>query len=107
MGADAAMVIAFQQVGGSQALRILDGGKKLAEKLQGNILVRAGDYLPLRIAVISTREHKKNRIRDEASVDYAVSAGALLPASLTYRRYVNGDLLVESTYRYVGWEPRK
>src|SRR5205823_3092471 len=44
MGADAALVIAFKQVGGNQALRILDGGKKLAEKLQGHLLVREGDY---------------------------------------------------------------
>jgi hypothetical protein len=107
VGADAALVIAFQQVGGNQALRILDGGKKLAEKLQGQILVRQGDYLPLRITLNSTREHKKNQIRDEASVDYEVSAGALLPASLIYRRFVNGDLVVESTYRYVLWEPLK
>lgn len=105
IGADVALVIAFQQVGGDQALRILDGGKKLAEKLQGQVLVRQGDYLPLRISLNSNREHKKNHIRDEASVDYALTGGTLLPASLTYRRYVNNDLLVESTYRYVAWEP--
>jgi hypothetical protein len=107
VGADAALVIDFKQVAGNQALRIQDGGKKLAEKLQGQILAREGDYLPLRIALNSTREHKKNHIRDEAIVDYAVSAGALLPASLTYRRFLNGDLIVESTYRYMSWEPLK
>jgi hypothetical protein len=107
VGADAALVIDFKQVAGNQALRIQDGGKKLTEKLQGQILAREGDYLPLRIALNSTREHKKNQIRDEAIVDYAVSAGALLPASLTYRRFLNGDLIVESTYRYMSWEPLK
>ena len=103
VGADTAMVIAFKQVGGNQALRIVDGRKKVAQKLQGEILVRQGDYLPLRITLNSTRELKNNEIRDEASVDYLVTQGALLPASLTYRRFVNDDLTVESTYRYSSW----
>lgn len=107
VGADAAVVIAFEQTGGKQALRILDAGKNLAEKLHGQILVRQSDYLPLRITLNSTREHKKNQIRDEASVDYEVSGGALLPASLLYRRFLNSDLIVESTYRYTSWEPLK
>ncbi|MDQ6760178.1 MAG: hypothetical protein M3Z32_09985 [Acidobacteriota bacterium] len=104
VGADQALVIAFQQVGGDQALRIVDGRKKVAQKLQGEILVRQGDYLPLRITLNSTRELKDNEIRDEATLDYAVTQGALLPASLTYRRSVNGGVVVESTYRYSGWE---
>ena len=107
VGADVALVMDFKQVAGNQALRIQDGGKKLTEKLQGQILAREGDYLPLRIALNSTREHKKNLIRDEATVEYAVISGALLPASLTYRRFLNGDLVVESTYRYMSWEPLK
>ncbi len=104
VGEDAALVIAFQQVGGNQALRIVDGRKKIAQKLQGEILVRQGDYLPLRITLSSTRELKDNEIRDEASLDYAVTQGALLPALLTYRRLVNGGVMVESTYRYSAWE---
>ena len=105
VGADSAMVIAFKQVGGNQALRIVDGRKKTAQRLQGEILVRQGDYLPLRITLNSTRELKENEIRDEASVDYSVANGALLPASLTYRRFVNDGLTVESTCRYSSWEP--
>lgn len=105
VGADVAMVIAFQQVGGNQALRIVDGRKKVAQQLQGEILVRQGDYLPLRITLKSTSDVKENKIRDEAGVDYAVAHGALLPAALTYRRFVNDGLVVDSTYRYSGWEP--
>lgn len=104
VGADPAVVIAFKQVGGSQALRIVDGRTKVAQKLQGTILVRQGDYLPLRITLNSTRDIKHNQIRDEASVDYSVAQGALLPASLTYRRFVNKTLMVESTYRYSSCE---
>jgi len=107
VGAESALVISFKQVGGSQSLRIVDGTRKVAQRLQGEVLVRQGDYLPLRVNLNSTRQQAKSQIRNEASVDYQVSQGALLPASLTYRRFVNDGLTVESTYRYSGWEPLK
>lgn len=104
VGADVALAIAFKQVGGDQALRIVDGSKKTTQRLQGDILVRQGDYLPLRISLSSSRTFKKNDIRDDATIDYSVTQGTLLPASLTHRRFVNDELIAESTYRYSSWE---
>jgi hypothetical protein len=104
IGADTAWVLSFKQLGGEQALRITDNGKKIVEKLQGEIWVRQGDYLPLRITLNSTRARDKSEIRDEAKVDYTVVSGALLPASLTYRRFTDDDLALESVYRYSNWE---
>lgn len=107
VGADAALVISFNQVAGKQSLHIVDGSRKVAHKLHGEVLVRENDYLPLRVNLSAARQQSKLHVRDEASVDYLVSQGTLLPASLTYRRFVDDGLTVESTYRYSGWQPLK
>ena len=105
LGADNAWQIAFTQLAGDQSLHVSEGHRKIVEKLQGEIWSRPGDFLPLRIVLNSRRQRDKNEIRDEAMVDYMVVAPALLPASLVYRRYVNGALLLESVYRYSDWQP--
>ncbi len=108
MGADRALVIPFKQSGGGQALRIVEGRRQIERKLEGALWVREGDYLPLRIAFNSERAlDKKTRVRDEATVDYLVTAGALLPASLVYRRFENDVLVVEANYQYQDWQPLK
>jgi hypothetical protein len=105
LGVDNAWMISFKQQKGNESLHISDGGKKIAEKLQGEIWVRQGDYLPLRVVLNSTRTRNKNEIRDEAKVDYTVISGALLPAAIVYRRFLNDELVLESIYRYADWQP--
>jgi hypothetical protein len=105
LGVDNAWTIPFQQQKGDESLHISDGGKKIAVKLQGEIWVRQGDFLPLRIVLNSTRTHKKNEVRDEAKVDYTVVSGALLPAAVVCRRFLNDELVLESIYRYADWQP--
>ncbi len=105
LGVDNAWIIQFAQQKGKESLHISDAGKKITEKLLGEIWVRQGDFLPLRIVLNSTRKHSKNEIRDEAKVDYTVVSGALLPAALVYRRFLNDELVLESISRYAGWEP--
>lgn len=105
LGVDNAWIVQFKQQAGNESLHISDGRKKTAEKLQGEIWVRQGDYLPLRIVLNSTRRHDKNEIRDEAKVDYSVVSGALLPAALVYRRFLNDELVLETICRYADWQP--
>jgi hypothetical protein len=105
LGVDNAWIVPFKQQKGSESLHISDAGKKIAEKLQGEIWVRQGDYLPLRVVLNSTRKHNKDEVRDEAKVDYTVVSGALLPAAIVYRRFLNDELVLESIYRYSDWQP--
>ena len=104
IGVDNAWLIGFKQQTGNESLHISEGGSKRSEKLQGEISVRQGDYLPLRIILNATHARGKNEIRDAAKLDYTVVGGALLPAALVYRRFVNGDLAMESIYRYSDWQ---
>lgn len=104
IGADNAWQIAFEQIAGNESLHISEGRQKMTEKLTGEVWVRQGDYLPLRILLNSSHARNKNQIRDEAKVDYTVASGALVPASLTYRRFVNDDMVFESIHRYSDWQ---
>ncbi|MBV8817714.1 MAG: hypothetical protein JO022_05100 [Acidobacteriaceae bacterium] len=105
IGVDNAWLIGFTQQGGNESLHISEGSKKMKEKLQGEIAVRQGDYLPLRITLNSSHNREDNEIRDEAKLDYAVISGTLLPAALVYRRFVNDEMVLESIYRYSDWQP--
>ena len=108
VGADRAMVIAFHQSAGGEALRITEAGKRVNEPLSGQMWIRESDYQPLRITLNATRRDESEEIRDEARVDYAaVAAGTFLPASVVYRRHINGKLVAESTSEYSDWQPVK
>jgi hypothetical protein len=106
VGADTALIIEFEQQTGRESLHISEGRRKLNAKLTGEIWVRQGDWLPLRIVLNSRRMRDRMEVRDEARVDYAVTSGALLPASLVYRHYLDQNLAFESIHRYSAWQPR-
>ncbi len=104
VGAEAAVVVDFQQRGGSEPLFILEGKTAIHQKLDGELWAREGDWLPLRITLRSSRQVDKLSVRDEASVDYAMSQhGVLVPAAVVHRRWVGQDLLVENRFGYAAF----
>jgi hypothetical protein len=103
IGADQALAISFEQQSGVASLHLNEAGKKSRSPLEGEIWVRSADYLPLRIVLRADRDMKKVRIRDEARVDYELHQGALLPASVSHRRYLNDQLRAENVYQYSEW----
>jgi hypothetical protein len=106
IGADRVVVIKFRQSAGHEALRIEEPGKQVKAPLSGQLWVRESDYQPLRITLTATRQEEGQEIRDEARVDYALNgAGAALPASVVYRRYVHDELRVENNSQYSDWQP--
>jgi hypothetical protein len=108
IGADRAIVIKFRQSTGPEALRIGEAGKQVRQPLSGKLWVRESDYQPLRITLTTTRRLESAEIRDDASVDYApTAAGAVLPASVVYRRYIDNELKVENVSQYSDWQSVK
>ena len=106
VGADRAVVIKFRQSAGEESLRIAEPGKQVKQPLSGQLWARESDYAPLRITLNSTRQLEQAEIRDEARVDYAPTrTGAVLPASVIYRRYVDNELKVENVSQYSDWQP--
>lgn len=107
VGADRALVIAFKQNTGGEALRITEPGRQVNQPLSGQLWVRESDYQPLRITLTSKHRDEGEEIRDEARVDYAALAagGVFLPASIVYRRFVKDKLVAENIAEYSDWQP--
>ncbi len=101
VGVEPVLVLAYRQRGGPESLTVFRGNSAVRQPLTGEIWVRKSDGLPLRITLLSTQQMKHNVIKDEAAVDYSLSAfGAVLPVAVSHREYLNGDLLTENLFRY-------
>src|ERR1017187_3801334 len=101
VGADAAWVLQWQQTSPDAGMLEFLGNQASRLALQGRLLVRQSDGLPLRIQSWSEHSQANHQIRDEATVDYIQSAhGFLIPASVIHRHIVDGQVITENLYRY-------
>jgi hypothetical protein len=101
VGADAAWVLNWQQTSPDAGMLEFLGNQASRLALQGRLLVRQSDGLPLRIQSWSEHDQASRKVRDEATVDYIQSAhGFLVPASVIHRHMVDGQVITENLYRY-------
>jgi len=109
MGTVATQVFHYQQLDGPQALTVYRGnagaGGATTQRLsvQGEIWVREADGLPVRITMVATGSStdKDKPLREEATVDYAMSAfGTLLPVETTQRELRAGEEVAENRFSY-------
>jgi hypothetical protein len=101
VGADAAWVLNWQQTSPEAGMLEFLGNQASRLALQGRLLVRQSDGLPLRIQSWSEHPQATHKVRDEATVDYIQSAhGFLTPASVIHRHMVDGQVITENLYRY-------
>src|ERR1035437_2140164 len=101
VGRDAAWVLHWQQTSPDGGVLEFLGNQASRRALQGRLLVRKSDGLPLRIESWSEHPQAGQTIRDEATVDYIRSAhGFLTPASVVHRHMVDGQVITENLYRY-------
>lgn len=105
VGIDAVWVLNWRQTSSDGGLLEFLGNQASRIALQGRLLVRQSDSLPLRIQSWSETsqgtQEPARKVRDEATVDYVQSAhGFLTPASVIHRHIVDGQLVTENLYRY-------
>jgi hypothetical protein len=101
VGADAAWVLNWRQTSADAGMLEFMGSQASRLALQGRLLVRQSDGLPLRIQSWVEHPQATHKIRDEATVDYIQSAhGFLTPASVIHRHLVDGQVITENLYRY-------
>jgi len=109
MGTVATQVFHYQQLDGPQALTVFraNSGTGTASpqrlSVQGEIWVREADGLPVRITMTATDSgtDKDKTLREEATVDYAMSAfGTLLPVETTQRELRAGEEVAENKFSY-------
>jgi hypothetical protein len=104
IGYDKALVFSYQQLDGPEALTLFEqkkGDHAERMKMEGEIRVRASDFVPLQITMTVTRGDAPNSIREDAAVSYALSKfGALLPVSTEHHEVRNGKIVVENNFTY-------
>jgi hypothetical protein len=101
VGAEDALVFSWRQTSTAGGELEFIGNQAVHRALQGMLYVRKSDGLPLRIQAWAEHPEAKLAIRDEATVDYALSShGFLAPASVVHRHRVDGQLRTENLYRY-------
>lgn len=104
VGADAALTFAWKQVSADAGELEFRGRQAVRQALQGMLWVRASDGLPLRIQAWAEYEQPPHKVRDEASVEYAMSShGFLTPASVVHRHIIDGQTVTENLYRYANF----
>jgi hypothetical protein len=101
VGADTCWALAWRQTTPAAGMLEFLGNQASRRALEGRLLVRKSDDLPLRIQAWSEHPQNGHVIRDEATVDYIASAhGFLTPASVVHRHVIDGQLITENLYRY-------
>ena len=101
------LTFAYKQLDGPEALTLIEADKKdQMDRLgvEGEIWVRADSYVPVRITLAASRGEGPASIREEASVDYAMSQyGAVLPVSTAHRELHGGKVTAENHFSYTGF----
>jgi hypothetical protein len=101
VGTDPVWAIAWQQTSSEGGMLEFLGNEASHRALQGRLLVRQSDGLPLRVQSWSEHPQEGHMIRDEGTVDYRQSPhGFLTPASVIHRHLVDGKVITENLYRY-------
>ena len=104
LGTVPTQVFHYQQLDGPHALTVFRGGsaaKTESLSIEGEIWAREADGLPLRITMSATDSSTDKTLREEATVNYAMSEyGTLLPIETTHRELRAGVEVEENKFTY-------
>jgi hypothetical protein len=104
VGYDRILVFTYKQLDGPEALTLIAanrGDQLIHLKVHGEVWVHAENYLPMRITLGAIEGDAPNGLREEASVDYAMSPyGAVLPTATEHREWRGGIAIAENRITY-------
>lgn len=108
IGYDKALVFGYKQLDGPEALTLFEENKHDLMRhlrIEGEIRVRAEDFVPLQITLTAQQGEPPNALREEAAVTYAMSKyGALLPVSTEHRELRAGKVVAENHFTYTDFQ---
>ena len=97
------LVFGYQQIDGPEGLTVIDarrGASAQNMRIGGEVWVRENNFIPVRIT-LATEQDSGGLVREEASVDYAMSPyGALLPFWTEHRELRGGKVVAENKFSY-------
>lgn len=108
IGYDRALIFGYKQIDGPEALTLFEENKHDLMRhlrVEGEIRVRAQDFVPLQITLDAQQGDAPNSLREEAAVTYAMSKyGALLPVSTEHRELRAGKVVAENRFAYTDFQ---
>jgi len=105
-GAAHLLVFGYKQIDGPEALTVIDAQHKDQIKrmrIEGEVWTREDTLAPVRITMVASEGdgEAEPEVRQEATVDYAISPeGWLLPSSTEHRERRDGNVVVENKFSY-------
>lgn len=88
IGAERADSFTFEQVRGGASLLVVGRREAVHLPLRGELWVRHSDAVPLRVVLLASRRDHGKEVREEATVDYAMSRfGCVVPVSVVQREF--------------------
>jgi hypothetical protein len=104
VGYDKALIFSYKQIDGPEGLTLVQenkGDRTAHLKMEGEIRVRATDYVPLQITLSAREGDGASAIREEAAVTYQMSKyGALLPVSTEHQELRGGKVVAQNRFTY-------
>jgi hypothetical protein len=98
------LVFGYQQIDGPEGLTVIDarrGKNPQTIRIGGEVWVRETNFIPVRITLATGQGEGGELMREEASVDYAMSAyGVLLPFWTEHRELRGGKVVAENKFSY-------
>lgn len=101
LGAEEAIALSYKQAGGGANLTVFSGRNTVQQPLEGQILLRKADGLPIRITLSAARTENGRHYIEQATVDYAPTAhGCVAPVAVLHRSIAGGQIVTEHRFRY-------
>jgi hypothetical protein len=100
-------VFGYRQIDGPETVTLIEEKKNDQVKhlrIEGELWVRSDNFLPVRIVMVATQGGEEDRVKEEASIDYAMSPyGALLPVKTDHRETRGGKISAENQFLYANF----
>lgn len=94
----------YKQLDGPEAMTVFEANRNdqvRRLRADGEIWVRAENDMPMRVTMAASEGESGAGLREEATVDYAMSPyGALLPTQTLHRELHDGKLAAENKFTY-------
>jgi hypothetical protein len=104
LGGLTAHVFGFRQIDGPETVTVIEENRNNQVKhmrIEGELWVRTDTLVPARIIMFATQGEGPDRVKEEASIDYAMSSyGALLPVKTEHRETRGGKIDAENQFSY-------
>lgn len=108
LGGQKVRVFGYRQIDGPETLTVIEEKNNDQVKhlrIEGELWVQRESLVPVRVILSTSQGQGDDRIKEEASVDYAMSPyGAVLPTRTEHRETRAGKITVENNFLYTNFK---